>query len=72
MDIEEYKQTSKNFPKRCSAIVTSSGNGSGPRPTHTCQRVAKYNICDRLYCHMHAGEECLEYILLNKGKDSKH
>lgn len=69
MDIEPYIQVSKNFPKRCSTWVNGYGyeSGSGSKPQHKCRRIAKYKIGDRLHCHMHAGEECLEYILLNKG-----
>jgi len=65
--IEGFVPESALFPKRCSTRVMSSGTGSGPRPSYTCRRLAKYIIAGHRYCHQHAGEECLEYLLIKQG-----
>lgn len=67
MNIERFLSKERFLKEMCSTQISSSGDGSGPRPTYHCRRRAKYKINDKLYCHQHAGEECLEYILLTKG-----
>lgn len=47
----------------CQRQVFHSGDGSTPRPRSRCQRFAKYDIDGIKYCHLHAGETALNYML---------